>query len=147
MYLYFKRQEFLNSENFVCFTQLFYESQHYDPVRSCEVSFTSSLLRWEQSEFVVFSNVQTPWYINFLFKKKPKFLHSVASPNLTWREGSNIYFYICTTKSQYFSSYGCIFLKIYPLAVDIQEMKVMFQNLIFMWVTKDLLTSFNFYHK
>ena len=54
MYLYFKIEEFLKSDDLVYFTQLFYEFQHHNPVILFDVYLTSSYLRTEQSEFTTF---------------------------------------------------------------------------------------------
>jgi hypothetical protein len=45
------------------------------------------------------------------------------------------------------SLYSTIYLTIYLLAVGLQEMKDIFSNLIFIWVKKDLWTSFKFDNK
>lgn len=120
------------------------------------MNLTSPRLRTEQSEFITclhYTNISVhKRSVCFLGNKKLTFPHVVESPNVDGREGSDISF-----RCVYNEISNVVYLKLHffeNLLVWNRsrkkgqvEMVEIFSNLKFMWVTKYLLTSYNFQHE
>jgi hypothetical protein len=123
----FKREEFLKSDTFVYFTQLFYEFQHYIPVILFDVYLTSSCLLTELSEFITcfqYTNISVHKHSVCILRQQETNIPACCSVAGCRQEGgNNIYFNACTTKIPMWSIYGCIYLMIYFLAIGLKEMK------------------------
>ena len=134
----------MNSDTFVCSTQLFYEFQHYNPVILLDVNLTIHVYEQSSLNLSLFSSTRISQYIKlqfvFLGNKEPKFLYEVGSLDVDRVEGkgSGVYFDVCRTKIPLWSIYGSIFLTIYSLEMGLREMKGIFSDLIFIGLKRFL---------